>query len=671
MITTLQRQDGQYIAVGAIEVTHLPDLNSEEDTVRLRLKRDRELLVTCLAQIIMEHARHSRRAFIELLMETTPARDRMTAGAPHLYMVVYILNRTDLYRETAQTLHYMKEVLGKIGYGCNENVSHKQLFNHMDKLNHTGFKVSLVPQGAIGHAADVTETLADAMLPAMMQYPHAGVSCLLFKQAGEEKLRMSSVLYAPDNECNASLYRNFIHAYRARFKSYVLTQPVSIDYINLRLALGNKQNSPVSETEIQKCFCLPIGENLGFPVVEEQVPADLLPTGIVPPNEKKDCPGSLFIGNHRSNDRKIYLPLHNLLTHTCVLGSSGCGKTTLITHLCMQLWKRLRTPFLILDLEGHDLCRRLAPVIKEDLVVITPGDNGVSPFEYNLFLPPFNMPLGLFKQLLVNYLRDALDLTETIMAIIKITLDSLYCEHGWTETKTETKTGTKTETKTETKTGTIFTLKDFFRKFVKIFNEDRYKGEATNNIPFFKNRLEKIRPYFSGRKPFFVQSMVYYPTIVEFRGIQDPEERSALLLYFLHMQTAFLRDRYYNKEAPKYPDSVIILEELHNLFDIQLNALNDRAQLRLQETIRRLLVESRKFGISYCVSDQRYSIIQSLFHNCSTKIVFHLSENSKEVEGAMNLKSGKLPRQTTGECYFHTSGMSFSMPIRTPKPNER
>ena len=165
--------------------------------------------------------------------------------------------------------------------------------------------------------------------------------------------------------------------------------------------------------------------------------------------------------------------------------------------------------------------------------------------------------------------------------------------------------------------------------------------------------------------------MVYYPTIVEFRGIQDPEERSALLLYFLHMQTAFLRDRYYNKEAPKYPDSVIILEELHNLFDIQLNALNDRAQLRLQETIRRLLVESRKFGISYCVSDQRYSIIQSLFHNCSTKIVFHLSENSKEVEGAMNLKSGKLPRQTTGECYFHTSGMSFSMPIRTPKPNER
>ncbi len=655
MITTLQRQDGQYIAVGAIEVTHLPDINSGEDTVRLRLKRDRELLVTCLTQIIMEHARHSRRAFIELLMETTPARDRMTAGAPHLYMVVYILNRTDLYRETAQTLHYMKEVLGKIGYGCNENVSHKQLFNHMDKLNHTGFKVSLVPQGTIGHAADVTETLADAMLPAMMQYPHAGVSLLLFKQAGEEKLRMSSVLYAPDNECNASLYRNFIHAYRARFKSYVLTQPVSIDYINLRLALGNKQNSPVSETEIQKCFCLPTGGNLGFPVAEEQVPADLLPSGIVPPNEKKDCPGSLFIGNHRSNDRKIYLPLHNLLTHTCVLGSSGCGKTTLITHLCMQLWKRLRTPFLILDLEGHDLCRRLAPVIKEDLVVITPGDNSVSPFEYNLFLPPFDMPLGLFKQLLVNYLRDALDLTETIMAIIKRTLDSLYCEHGWTETKT----------------GTIFTLKDFLERFDKIFNEDCYHGEARNNIPFFKNRLEKIRPYFSGRKPFILQSVIYRPTIIEFRRIQDPEERAALLLYFLHMQTAFLRERHYDGKEPSVPDTVTVLEELHNLFDIQLNALNDRAQLRLQETIRRLLVESRKFGISYCVSDQRYSIVQSLFHNCSTKIVFHLSENSKEVEEAMNLKSGKLPRQTTGECYFHTSGMSFSMPIRTPKPNER
>ena len=655
MITTLQRQDGQYIAVGAIEVTHLPDLNSGEDTVKLRLKRDRELLVTCLAQIIMEHARHSRRVFIELLMETTPARDRMTAGAPHLYMVVYILNRTDLYRETAQTLHYMKEVLGKIGYGYNENVSHKQLFNHMDKLNHTGFKVSLVPQGTIGHAADVTETLADAMLPAMMQYPHAGVSLLLFKQAGEEKLRMSSVLYASDNECNASLYRNFIHAYRARFKSYVLTQPVSIDYINLRLALGNKQNRPVSETEIQKCFCLPTGGNLGFPVAEEQVPADLLPTGIVPPNEKKDCPGSLFIGNHRSNDRKIYLPLHNLLTHACVLGSSGCGKTSLITNLCMQLWKRFRTPFLILDLEGHDLCRRLAPVIKEDLVVITPGDNSVSPFEYNLFLPPFNMPLGLFKQLLVNYLRDALDLTETIMAIIKRTLDSLYREHGWTETKT----------------GTIFTLKDFLERFDKIFNEDCYHGEARNNIPFFKNRLEKIRPYFSGRKPFFVQSMVYYPTIVEFRRIQDPEERAALLLYFLHMQTAFLRERHYDGKEPSVPDAVTVLEELHNLFDIQLTAVNDRAQLRLQETIRRLLVESRKFGISYCVSDQRYSIVQSLFHNCSTKIVFHLSENSKEVEGTMNLKPGKLPRQTTGECYFHTSGMSFSMPIRTPKPNER
>ena len=83
--------------------------------------------------------------------------------------------------------------------------------------------------------------------------------------------------------------------------------------------------------------------------------------------------------------RKFFLSLEDLEKHMFVCGATGTGKSNFLQHFLMNLTKRYKIPFLLVEFKGeyHFLQRKI-----RNLLIIRPGEN----FSINIFNPGESLP---------------------------------------------------------------------------------------------------------------------------------------------------------------------------------------------------------------------------------------------------------------------------------------
>ena len=114
--------------------------------------------------------------------------------------------------------------------------------------------------------------------------------------------------------------------------------------------------------------------------------------------------------------------------HALIVGMPGTGKTTFSVNLLMQFAKR-GIPFLAIEPTKAEY-RAMIDAI-EDLQIFTPGNNSVSPFVLNPFIPPKGITLEKYIPSLFSGFRAAFSMPAPLDAAFLQAIRATYTRYGW------------------------------------------------------------------------------------------------------------------------------------------------------------------------------------------------------------------------------------------------
>lgn len=135
-----------------------------------------------------------------------------------------------------------------------------------------------------------------------------------------------------------------------------------------------------------------------------------------------------LLGEVVYDDRPMFpfgISNNELLTHSCIMGRSGSGKTNLAFGIIENL-KKNKIPFLIFDWKKN--YRALISKDK-DVLVFTPGSK-TSPFYFNPLIPPENIEPKIWKEMLCSSIGYSFFIGEGALTILEKGIDRAYMDFG-------------------------------------------------------------------------------------------------------------------------------------------------------------------------------------------------------------------------------------------------
>ena len=417
----------------------------------------------------------------------------------------------------------------------------------------------------------------------------------------------------------------------------------------------------VTMEEATEFFRLPYGDNC----LTAGININRLESGIKEYSKKVINNGDIIVGNLKNagnSNTKIGFDLGDLVKHMLIVGTPGSGKTTFSIGLLDRIWKEFSIPFLVIEPAKNEYRAMIDSI--PDIQVFTPGKDFISPYIINPFIPPKNVRLQSYKTVLKTAFSAAIELTTPLDKLFEETLDECYSNAGWLPYYTIDDGGD------------IFTMDDFLKTFMQVFERIGYKGEASNIGKAGYVRLKSLLRIFGSYNTIPVEDLLKKPTIIELAAIENEKQKSLIIALLLLNIQSYINANYIGTGEMK---NLLLLEEAHVLLGASDKQSDGDANPSAvaKELLVRMFAEIRALGLSMVIADQSPEKVTSdIIKLTNIKLAFNLVEQSDRVilgnSTAMNDKQKeRLTQLGPGEAYFYMNGLKEPEEVITENYREK
>lgn len=367
-------------------------------------------------------------------------------------------------------------------------------------------------------------------------------------------------------------------------------------------------------------------------------------------NKKVINMGDIMVGALKSstNGDKIGFSLGDLTKHMLVVGTPGSGKTTFSVSLLDRLWKEHNIPFLVIEPAKNEYRAMIDSI--PDIQVFTPGKDFISPYILNPFIPPKNVRLQSYKTVLKTAFSAGVSMGTPLDKIFEDTLDECYSKAGWLPHYT-IDDGAE-----------IFTMDDFLKTFMEVFERIGYRGDAANIGKAGYVRFKSLLRLFGNYNTIPIEDLLKKPTIIELAAIENEDQKSLLIALLLLNIQSYVNANFLGTGEMK---NVILLEEAHVL----LAAGSDKSEGEAnpsavaKKLLTRMLAEIRSLGVGIVIADQSpEKVTTDVVKLTNIKLAFNLVEkNDRTILGdstdMKDIQVERLAKLRPGEAFFYMNGL--------------
>ena len=302
----------------------------------------------------------------------------------------------------------------------------------------------------------------------------------------------------------------------------------------------------------------------------------------------------------------------------------------------------------------------------DDLQIYTPGNNSVSPFMLNPFIPPKGITVEKYIPSLFSGFRAAFSMPTPLDAAFLQAIRSTYTRYGWRD-----------YSKTGDPEVTPFGMHEFIIVFKDLIEKSNYSREVKGNLQSggvlrLSNLLQQNRYIFDTINTIPVEDLLSRPTVIELNAIDNPEQKALIISLLLINIGAYVKSK---QAEPAGLENVILLDEAHVLLgQKQRSNGNDTpdAQSFAVQLVENLIAEIRAYGTSIIIADQRPSAVgDAIVANTDIKIVFRLTEKrekeiiaeSADFDESMQTQISHLDR---GQAFVYYNRLYKPQLVQTP-----
>ena len=366
-------------------------------------------------------------------------------------------------------------------------------------------------------------------------------------------------------------------------------------------------------------------------------------------NKKVIDNGDIMVGSLKnSNNNKIGFTLNDLTKHMLIVGTPGSGKTTFSVSLLDRIWKDFKIPFLVIEPAKNEYRAMIDSI--PDIQVFTPGKDFISPYIINPFIPPKGVKLQSYKTVLKTAFGAAIQLTTPLDKIFEDTLDECYSRAGWLPFHT-------IEDEHE-----IFTMDDFLKTFMEVFERIGYKGEASNIGKAGYVRFKSLLRVFGSYNTIPIEDILTRPTIIELAAIENEEQKSLIIALLLLNIQSYVNANYVGDGEMR---NLLLLEEAHVLLASSNSSFDSESpSMVAKKLLTRMLAEIRSLGVGIVIADQSpEKVTTDIVKLTNIKLAFNLVEkNDRQILGdSTDMKENQvnaLAKLRPGEAYFYMNGLN-------------
>jgi hypothetical protein len=329
--------------------------------------------------------------------------------------------------------------------------------------------------------------------------------------------------------------------------------------------------------------------------------------------------GSLI--SHDTAKITIGCPENAFTKHALVVGTPGSGKTTFSFNILLQFVRR-GIPFLAIEPTKAEY-RAMIDAIP-DVQIFTPGNNSVSPFIINPFIPPKEISIEQYIPSLAGAFKAAFSMPSPLDIIFLRAIRACYSENGW-----------KDYSKYGDADVTDFGLYEFILTFKRIIAESDYSGEVKGNLQSagvfrLMNLIEQNSNIFDTIHTVPIEDMLRKPTILELNSIDNTEQKALIMALLLISIGVYTKN---NQLGDGKLKNIILVDEAHVLLGGGSPVSHDGADAQgaAIKSLQDMIAEIRSYGTGIIIADQSPTkVSREVVANTDIKISFRLVQSSEK-----------------------------------------
>lgn len=361
------------------------------------------------------------------------------------------------------------------------------------------------------------------------------------------------------------------------------------------------------------------------------------------------------------NDVEIGCPTNTLTKHALIVGVPGSGKTTFALHLLLQLYQK-KIPFLAIEPTKSEY-RGLIDAIP-NIQIFTPGNNEVSPFIINPFIPPKGIKVEQYIPSLVSAFKAAFSMPSPLDVIFMRAIHSCYTEYGWKDYSRQGDPDVR-----------CFGLYEFILVFKRIISESNYGKDVKGNLEsggVFRllNLIEQNSNIYDTINTVPIEDILYKPTVIELNSIDNTEQKALIMALLLINICVYTKNNQLNDGQLK---NALLIDEAHVLLGGSGNIAGDKADAQgtTVKALQDMIAEIRSYGTSIIIADQSPAkVSREIVAQTEIKIVFRLVQTiEKDIIGdSTNMDENQkqqLSRLKVGEAYVYYGKLDVPQLVKT------